>query len=740
MQRISGQAPDVSPSSDETAFVGGEDGTREIDPVDEESRTVGEERRLAPPVPAHLPSIQMARADAPEDVQVVEVLRLLLRRWRLISAVMAASLLLAVAYNLLATPIYEARARLLIEPDSPQVVTFRPVTEDTARLDYFLTQFEVLRSRALARHALEKLGVLNANPDVQSTQIGSFLASVNISPVRSASGESRVVNVAYRSTDPEIAASHANALAQTYVDQNLAERRKKSQEAAAWLKERLAELRQQVSTSEGALQQYRERQDAVSLEDRQNIVVQKFAQLNEAVTSARTEKVGRETLYVQLQALQASGAPLDTFPPILSNPFVQTLKADLAGLQRERAQMADRLGELHPDMIKVQTAITSAERRLNAEMAKVAEGIRNDFKTAEARERGLIAALNAQKGEVLELNQKGIGYGALQRDASSTQQIYESVLQRIKETELSGELQVNNASVLDTAQVPSVPVSPRTMLNLIAAFVVGAFVAFALVLGLEYLNPRIAKPEDVTESLRLPLLGVVPAIAVREGRLGGVHLPLELQEALRGIRTRILLSPATASARTLAVTSAMSGEGKTALSSGFAASMAKSGRRVLLVDADLRRPRMHQIFGVPASPGLANVMEDTVKPSEALRETKVKGLYLLTAGSGSANASELLDRSRLSNMIDGFSQVFDLVLDCPPVVAVADASIIANAASSVLFVVGAGTSRDSARIAIERLLSVDAQVIGIVLNKAKLDRFSGYQYPYYEQDRAAHVG
>jgi capsular exopolysaccharide synthesis family protein len=279
------------------------------------------------------------------------------------------------------------------------------------------------------------------------------------------------------------------------------------------------------------------------------------------------------------------------------------------------------------------------------------------------------------------------------------------------------------------------------MLNLIAAFVVGAFVAFALVLGLEYLNPRIAKPEDVTESLRLPLLGVVPAIAARGGRLGGVHLPLELQEALRGIRTRILLSPSTASARTLAITSAMTGEGKTALSSGFAASMAKAGRRVLLVDADLRRPRMHQIFGVPASPGLANVMEDTVKPSEALRETKVKGLYLLPAGSGSASASELLDRSRLSKMIEGFSQVFDLVvLDCPPVIAVADASIIANAASSVLFVVGAGTSRDGARIAIERLLSVDAQVIGIVLNKAKVDRFSGYQYPYYEQDRAAHVG
>jgi capsular exopolysaccharide synthesis family protein len=375
---------------------------------------------------------------------------------------------------------------------------------------------------------------------------------------------------------------------------------------------------------------------------------------------------------------------------------------------------------------------------LKAEIAKIVEGIRNDFKNAQAREQGLIDALNAQKGEVLDLNQKAIGYDALQRDASSNHQVYESVLQRIKETELAGELQVNNASILDTAQVPTVPISPRTWLNLIVALVIGVFAAFGLVLGIEYLNPRIAKPEDVAESLHLPLLGVVPAVSAKKRRLGGVHLPLELQEALRSLRTRILLSSKTASARTLAVTSATAGEGKTALSSGFAASMAKSGRRVLLVDADLRRPRMHEVFGVTLAPGLANVMEDTVKPSEALRETKVNGLYLLTAGRGMSNASELLDSSRLSKMIDGFSQVFDLVvLDCPPVVAVADASIIANAASSVLFVVGAGTGRDTARVAIERLLSVDAQVIGIVLNKAKMDRFSGYQQPYYEQDPAA---
>jgi capsular exopolysaccharide synthesis family protein len=377
-------------------------------------------------------------------------------------------------------------------------------------------------------------------------------------------------------------------------------------------------------------------------------------------------------------------------------------------------------------------------------MAKIAEGIRNDFKTAEARERGLVATLEGQKAEVLQLNRNAIGYGALQRDASSTRQIYESVLQRIKETELAGELTANNARILDLAPVPSTPVWPRTSLNLIIAFVVGAFMAVGLVLALEHLNPRISRPEDVAVSFGLPLLGIAPAVAVRRGaRMDVTRLPEEFQEAVRGLRTRILLSPETASARTLAVTSTTSGEGKTTLTSGLAVSMAKSGRRVLLVDADMRRPRMHQVFGVPASPGLANVMRGTAKASESVRETAVKGLYVLPAGGGETNASELLDSNRLAAIIDGLSQVFDFILlDCPPVVAIADASIIANAASSVLFVVGAGTNRGGVQVAVERLHSVNAQVIGILLNKAKLDHFSGYRYPYYEPDRLAppHAG
>jgi succinoglycan biosynthesis transport protein ExoP len=678
------------------------------------------------------------RQDSSEDIQIRDVLQMLARQWMLMAGIVAVSLFLAAIYNALATPIYEARARLIIDPDVRQVVPFRQDAEDTSRVDYYLTQLEVLRSRGLAQKTLERLHLLSDNTPNQSAQIGlgEFMRSMSANPQQTPMGESRVINLAVRSQNPELAARLANGHAETYIDQNLETRRQGAKEATQWLNERLEELRKQVNSRQGALQEYRQAKDAVSLEDRQNIVVQKLAQLNTAVTTARTERIDRESLYQQLVAIQQSGAPLDTFPPITSNAYIQGLKAELATHQREKAQLSENLGELHPDMIKVNTAIEGAERRLNQEIAKVVEGIKNDYKNAQAKERGFLGALESQKQEVLDLNQKSIGYGALQRDATGTQQVFEAVLQKVKETELSGQLTVNNARILDTAVVPQYPILPRKQLNLIGAFLLGAFLAVIIVVGLEYLNPRITDSNDVEERLGLPLLGVAPQVAeLKKGPLTADRLPPQFQEALRTIRTRILLSPMAARMRTLAVTSSAPGEGKTVLASNLAISMVAGGRRVLLIDADMRRPQLHRVFDLPLGPGLSNILANEVKAPQAVRESNVKGLFVLPAGANVADASEKLDNEALSNLIEGFSKRYDLIiLDCPPVMAVADTSIIANAAVSVLFVVRAGSTRkEVARAAIERLRSVQAHVVGVVLNKAKVSRRSEYYYLYHQQ-------
>ena len=726
MQRagLNGAEPTDSPQAEDMQFVAAEDAAAEpeLDPEPPSRPTRSSESRVLARQVAVQP-LEMIRSERQQEIQLVEVLKMLLRRRNVIFAVVAASLGIAILYNRLATPMYEARAQVVIEPESQATAPFQRGTEDTATVDYFLTQLEILRSRTVATEAMERLG------------LKQLPGELTVSPIRSELGPSRVVSVSFVSADAGLAARIANTVAETYVDQNLELRRQGNREASKWLDERLGELRKEVNASQAALQRYREERDAVSLggdQQNQNIVVQRLAQLSANVTTARTERLAEEAVYNQLQSIETSGGPLDTLPPIASNSFIQGLKAELAGLQRERAQLAERLGELHPDMIKMDTAIASAEGRLKAETDKVVASIRNDFSTAQARERALIAALDAQKREVLELNQQSIGYGALQRDAASTQQIFESVLQRLKETELSGELKSNNVRIVDMAAVPRAPIRPRKLVNVLVALVGGGFIALALVIGLERFNPRMTGPEHISEMLGLPLLGIAPKIdAFKRAHPLASKMPLPFNEALRAVRTRILLSP-TADVTTLAVTSTNAGEGKTVISSGLAISMAMSGRKVLLIDADMHRPQIHRVFDLAVSPGLANILSGETKPSAALLKSEVNGLFILPAGAGVLSPSDLLDSERLITLIDGFRKVFDIVvLDCPPVMALADASIMANAASSVLFVVGAGSStREAARTALERLISVQARVIGAVLNKAKSDHQSAYYYSY----------
>lgn len=694
---------------------------------------------LAPPREAALGEFR--RRDFLHDVRLLAVMRALHRRRWMIAGTLAAFIGVALAYNKLAAPVFEARARLLIEPESAQVTLFRPlVAEDQGRADYFVTQMEVLRSRALAKQTLEQLNRLSTDAKQQSAQIDGFMGGLTVSPVRTVSGESRVVSVTFRSSDPQTAALYANRLAQGYVDQNLDVRREGSRQASKWLNERLAELRLQVNKSQQAMQQYREKaSDAVALEDPQNIAQQKLAQLNSAVTAARADREEKQALYDQLDAIQKSGAPLDTFPPIQNNAFLQGLKSDLAGLRRERLTMAERLGPSHPDMIKLDASITSSEQRLNAETAKIVAAIKNDYETVKSRERGLAGALAEQKKQVLNLSQQSIGYAAIQRDAASTQQVFDSILQRVKETDLSSELQTNNARILDVAEVPRFPIWPRPFVNLLVALFGGCVAAVGMAIGLEYLNPRITRPEDIDSTLGVPLLGVAPLVSgMKDGIQAGALPPIFL-EALRGIRTRILLSPVTSVARTLAVTSTNAAEGKTLVASSLAVSMAAAGRRVLLVDADLRRPQQHRIFEVPKTPGLSNVLAGKVKVSDAVLQTATPGLFILPAGEVLEGASDLLESERLKRLVGGFGEHFDLViLDSPPVLAVADASIVGNAVSAVLFVVAAGqTSRDVAQLALDRLSSVQAYVAGVVLNKFKPDPKT--QYYYAPQDYSVQV-
>jgi capsular exopolysaccharide synthesis family protein len=730
----------------------------------------------APPAPAEMPVA---------DAHLTDYVRVLYkRRWTAATAfllVMAA----VTVYTFTVTPVFEARTRLLIEADNQNVVSFKEVVdEDQTKADYYQTQYNILQSRALARKTLDSLklwehpyfnpaadqnggfsagkaiagaagavtGLFKAAPaaaleaaagdetEAQSKAIDAFTVNLTVAPIRN----SRLVDVKFRSPDAGMASRVVNALAKNYIDQTLEYKFSASKDANDWLGGQLAEQRKQVEAAEAKLQAYREQHDAISLEDRQNIVVQKLTDLNSAVTRAKTERIQKEAMYMQLRAIENNPAALDTFPAILSNTFIQQQKSELAQLQQQSAQLSEKYGDKHPEIVKNRTAIQAAQLKLQTEIAKVVQAVGTEFQAAKTQEASLAAALGQQKGEALSMNRKGIEYSVLERDVQSNKQLYESLLQRTKETGVSSELKSSNIRVIDKAEKPRTPVSPRTAMNLVLALVSGSILAFGLAFFFEYLDSRIKSPEELKAYLGLSSLGMVPALEAKAWKdkepLLHAGVPPGFAEAFRTIRTNVLFSTAEEGSRVLVVTSTGPGEGKTTVATNLAIGFAQAGQRVLIIDADMRRPRVHSVFALKQEPGLSNLMVGNAKASESVRKTPVPGLWVLAAGRIPPNPAELIGSQRFRDFLTSLKEHFDLiVIDSPPVMAVTDAAIAANVANGVVFVVGAEmTSRHAARAAVEHLEQGRAHFVGAVLNRVELERNAYYYSHYYRREYGAY--
>jgi capsular exopolysaccharide synthesis family protein len=701
------------------------------------------------------------------------------RRWTAATVfllVMAA----VTVYTFTATPIFEARTRLLIEAENQNVVSFKEVVDqDQTKADYYQTQYNILQSRALARKTLDGLklwdhplfnpagqesgfrvgraiggavslvtGLFKSTPaaalegagadetEPQSKAIDAFAQNLSVAPIRN----SRLVDVKFRSADGALATQVVNALAKNYIAQTLEYKYSASKDANDWLGEQLAEQRKQVEAAEAKLQAYREHNDAISLEDRQNIVVQKLTDLNSAVTRAKTERIQKEAMWMQLRTLENNPAALDTFPAILSNTFIQQQKSELAQLQQQSAELSEKFGEKHPEIIKNRTAIQSAQLKLQAEIAKVVAAVRTEYQAARAQETSLAYALGQQKGEALSMNRKGIEYSVLERDVESSKQIYESLLQRTKETGVATELKSSNIRVIDKAERPRAPVTPRTGTNMLLALLSGSVLAFGLAFFFEYLDSRIKTPDELKAHLGLPSLGMVPALDAKTWKdkepLLHAGVPPGFAEAFRTVRTNVLFSSAQEGSRVLVVTSTGPGEGKTTVATNLAISFAQAGQRVLLIDADMRRPRVHSVFGCKQEPGLSNLMVGNARASETVHKTPVPGLWVLGAGRIPPNPAELIGSQRFRDFLASLKEHFDLVLvDSPPVMAVTDAAIVAHAANGVVFVVGAEmTCRNAARAAVEHLEQGRAHFVGAVLNRVELERNAYYYSHYYRRE------
>jgi polysaccharide biosynthesis transport protein len=727
------------------------------------------------------------------EVHLMDYVRVLYkRRWIAITAFFVV-FVSVVVYTFTQTPIYAAKVQLLIEPENQNVVSFKEVLEqDKSTTDYYQTQYKILQSRRLARKTIESIGLWNhpefAGKDAggvgsgilstvglggtdkkgdargagsmvpgasapgspataatdpkmiadetpaQSRVIDSFIKHLAISPIRN----SRLVDVTFESPDGQLSAKVANTLARTYIDQDQTYKIETSQNATKWLDQRLKEQRTAVETSEQALQTYKEKNEALSLEDKQNIVVQKLAALNEAVTKASTERIQKEELYNQIKKIQNDREALDTFPAIATNTFIQQLKGQLADLQRQQASLGEKYGEKHPKMTEVKSAIEQTDAKLKAEIGKVVLSLRIDYEASLSQEKRLVAALETQKAEAMALGSKGIDYGVLSRNANINRQMFDNLMQRQKETGVSAKLETNNIRVVDKAEVPLRPVRPNKTLNLLLAIFGGGLFACGLAFFFEYIDNRVKSPDEIKNYLGLPFLGLIPKLADKEAENPLLHtgVPTAFAEAFRNLRTNILFSSTEEGGRAIVVTSTGPGEGKTMIACNLAVALAQAGQRVLLMDADMRKPRVHTMFKESQTPGLSNVLVGNAKASEAVRKTVVQNLWLLLAGVAPPNPAELLGSQRFRDFIATLQEHFDwVVVDTPPVMAVTDAALVSHVVNGVVFAIASEqTSKHTANAALEQLEAAKAKFLGGILNKVDVERHAYYYSHYYRRD------
>jgi capsular exopolysaccharide synthesis family protein len=717
--------------------------------------------------------------NAESEVSLVHYLQILYRRRYVALTAFVLVVLGAAVYTFSAIRIYEGTSRILIERENPNVVSFKEVLDQsTLNDDYYETQYQILQGRGLARRTIEALKIWDhpqfhpvprwtvrrvltlpidtvagwfeptpppQPPGADETQaqaavIDRFLGGLNIAPVRF----SRLVDITFLSPDPILAAKVPNALASQYMDQSVEVRSSTTKEASDFLTQQLEEQRKKVEASEQALQAYREQTDSVSLEERQNIVVQKLQDLNEAVTKANTTRIQKEGAYNQAKAAQENPALIDGLPLILSNTFIQQQKTELAQLQRQLAQLSERLGPNHPDMVKIGIAITNAEAKIQAEVAQVLEGTRREYEAALAEEQNLTTALNRQKAEAQSLNRDGIQYGVLQRDATANRQMFEALLQRTQETGVSEQIKAGNIRIIDQAEIPESPISPNVLNNLLIAIIAGLTLAVGLAFAFEYADDRIKNPDELKRHLGLAFLGMVPRLFDKNvsSPLVTDGISAAFAEAFRSLRTNVLFSSVDDGGRLIVITSSAPGEGKTIISSNLAVTLAQAGHRVLLIDGDMRKPRVHEVFKLALAPGLSNLLVGTAAVSEATIESKVPGLWLMSAGTCPPNPAELLGSKRFKDFTAFLRKHFDwVIIDTPPIMAVTDAAIVGNLSHGVLFVVGAEmTSRRVAQRAVEQLELGQVKFLGAVLNRVDLQHHSYYYSKYYRAEYGGYYG
>jgi len=713
---------------------------------------------------------------ADQGTSLQEYLHILLKRkWWVIGTFL--TIFLAVAlFTFLRTPIYRTTAMLQITQDNPgsQVSVDDKLSKLTGSSDtdkFQQTQYKILQSWSLAERVVQALKLKDhsdfksireqkpgkTDAEIEDAIIGLVQKKIEITPVKN----SFLVEVAFQSPDKALSPRVVNAIADEYMVLSIDRRNESFALVRKWMDKQLGEMAGKVQTAQKKLYKFGQQTDIYTLDDKDNVIVQKFIDLSGLLTKAQAEKMAKEAQYQQIKA-KGPDAPL-----IVNNPLVAALRQQLVAERAKVSAMQKVFRGDHPDLQAERANLAEVRTRLQAEVKRLEESVKADYEAANRTENLLNDSFTAQKGQMVKLQDNLADFQILKRDAQTNEQLYQALLARVKEANIAGTMVPSNVAVIDPGRQPNKPFKPKTMRDLALAAVLGLTLGVGLVFLLEHLDDSIKSLDDLERACSLPSLGILPlistngkgAISQKEnfGWLGMMrylpkmhhsrptdvnaadmdlivykHPKSQLSEALQHVYSSIMLSVSGRPPCVIMLTSPNPAEGKSTIAANLAQSCALNERQVVLIDCDLRKGRLHKIFQLATQPGLTNYLTGSATLEEILRPTAIPNLTIITGGPTPPNPGNLLNSDAFKELLQQLRQRFNhIIVDTPPLLGFADARFVSTLVDGVLLVTKCQSTHKSAGRLAHQLLG-QAPVLGAILNSVGVhgQTYGGYYYYY----------
>ncbi|MEO7874902.1 MAG: polysaccharide biosynthesis tyrosine autokinase [Dokdonella sp.] len=715
-----------------------------------------------------------------DEIDLLAYWRMLVKRRWLIIGVLAVVTAIVLIWTLLTPPTFRATAVLQIDTDTMQIMQVQGITPVQGAWDPSAsqTQYELLQSRSLAERVAEDLNLSGSNifqqltPPSWSDRLGELLnpssrvkekpLAPKDAPSDSAAGQkvtqadasgssnalrelrdatkliqtgvvvepirnSHLVRVSYDSMLPAFSARVANALADGFIASSMDRQFGASSYAKKYLEDQLAQLKSRLEESERDLVSFAQKENIVPNADGTSMVGQNLADLNASLAKAQEQRIRAQARWAEASKVSGAALPAD----MLTDSILRTLQQQRALLQGQYQQKLQTFKPEYPEMLSLKGQIDESTKQIEGELKNIRSSVKSEYDASLGQEKMLESQLEELRKETLEADRGSIQYNILKRDVDTNRQLYNALLQRYKEVGMAGGVKQSNISIVDRAEVPLSRFAPSLSRNLLLGLLIGAMLGVMIALVLEYIDDSLKSPQDVEQQLKLPVLGIIPKLTRQTPREALADPRSAFSESYRSVRTALQFSTDRGVPKVLLITSPAPIEGKSTSSLTLAQNFVQLGKRVLLIEGDLRNPSLGKTMGIASGDGLSSLLSGAKTFDKAITKTDQPNLDLILSGPLPPSPTELLAGPRLVSLLLIASQKYDqIIIDGPPVLGIADAPILANAADGTLLIVRSGASKvSSAQAAIKRLRVTRARLIGCLLTQYDANA-SGYGYEY----------